>query len=63
MRCVVRTCTRHEPRKGPACPGLCIGHDFIFTCQDRKETLAEFVTRQEGLGMLLGMVLREERAA
>jgi len=60
MPCKVRTCDRPETKRRT---GLCIGHDFIFTCQDRKETLAEFVTRQEGLGMLLGMVLREERAA
>lgn len=60
MTCLVKTCRYPRTKRKT---GLCIGHDFLFCCQERRETQAEFVTRQEKQDMLRGKVLREEKAA
>ena len=58
MRCEVRTCRNHQPRKGRTSPGLCIGHSLLLALS--PETRAEFVDRQERQDMLRGRTLREE---
>lgn len=60
MTCAVGTC--HYPRTKRK-TGLCLGHDFLFTCQDRKETMADFIKRQEAKDMLRGKRMRAKVAA
>lgn len=46
MKCAVKTCKNHQPRKGATvAPDLCVGHALLLSMS--KESRADFIARQE----------------